>query len=377
MRDTFGDALSFTIFGESHGVAIGGVLHGVAPGVRIDEQFISFQMEKRRAKSAASTKRKEPDKVMFLSGVKDGVATGSAIAFEILNTNTKSEHYKNTQNLLRPGHADYTAYAKYSGYQDARGGGHFSGRITAPIVAAGSIFFDLLSKNNIKIGTQLLSCANIKDKPFSTNFYDIDKEIDYLNAIDEEFATLDSEKGKQMFNAAVDAANDGDSVGGILQTCILGLPAGLGEPFFTSIESVISKAMFSIPAIKGIEFGLGFDFANIKGSTANDEFYIDEKQNKILTKTNNNGGINGGISNGMPIVFRTVIKPTPSIFKIQNTVNYSTKQNATLQIQGRHDPCIAHRARVVQDSFTALAIADLLNMSYGTAWQNKKINNML
>ncbi len=379
MRDTFGNALSFTIFGESHGAAIGGVISGIAPGVRIDENFIAFQMEKRRAKSAASTKRTEADKVEFLSGVKNGFATGSAIAFKILNTNTKSKDYEKTQSLLRPGHADFTAYAKYKGFQDARGGGHFSGRLTAPVVAAGSIFFDLLAKNNIKIGTQLLSCANITDTPFSDNLEKLGAEIDALNAIEQDFATIDTEKGKQMFDATLLASQNGDSVGGVLQTCILGLPAGLGEPFFTSIESVISQAMFSIPAVKGIEFGLGFKFAQLNGSSANDEFYIKENdsKNKILTKTNNNAGINGGISNGMPIIFRTVVKPTPSIFKQQQTVDYDAKQNATLQIQGRHDPCIAHRARVVQDSFAALAIADLLNMNYGTSWQvNNSINNL-
>ncbi len=373
MRDTIGNAVTFTLFGESHGEAIGGVLQGVAAGVRINEEFISLQMDKRRAKGSASTKRHEADKVQFLSGVKNGFATGTAIAFSIQNTNTNSTHYNKTADLLRPGHADYTAYAKYGGFQDIRGGGHFSGRLTAPIVAAGSIFMHLLNTKHINIATHLLNCAGVQDESFSKDEQVLKQQMELLNSIKDDFAVLNKKAGDDMLNKALKAKEDGDSVGGVLETCITGLPAGLGEPFFSSIESVLSSLLFSMPAVKGIEFGAGFSFANMTGSTANDAFCMDETQNKIITSTNNNGGINGGISNGMPIILRTVIKPTPSIYKMQNTVNYALKQNTTLQIEGRHDPCIVHRARVVQDSLVALGIADIITMQHGLTWQTNKL----
>ncbi len=373
MRDTFGEGISFTLFGESHGTAIGGVLHGVAPGVFIDMDFIAQQTTKRRAKGDASTKRQEPDDVIFLSGIKDGYATGTAIAFEIKNTNTKSADYKSTQDLLRPGHADYTAHAKYGGFQDARGGGHFSGRLTAPVVVAGSILQSVLMQKGVYIGTHILRCANVSDDNFAFDETALKSQIDKLNGITEGFAALNSDTAKAMLDEVLIAAKEGDSVGGVLETAVLGLPAGLGEPFFTSVESVLSSLLFSMPAVKGVEFGAGFAIADEKGSTANDEFYMRKsgETQQIATKTNNNGGINGGITNGMPIIFRTAVKPTPSIFKQQNTVDFANAKDATLQIHGRHDPCIVHRARVVQDSLVALGLAELLNMTRGTAWQHK------
>ncbi len=373
MRDTFGNAVTFTLFGESHGSAIGGVLQGIAPGVRIDDNFITAQMEKRRAKGNASTKRHEADAVHFLSGVKNGFATGTAIAFFIQNTNTKSGDYAKTADLLRPGHADFTAHAKYHGFQDARGGGHFSGRLTAPIVTAGGIILHLLATKNIKIATHVLRCGNVCDDAFSNNEQELNAQLDSLNSITDGFAVLNSKSGENMLSAVLKAAEDKDSVGGVLETCITGVPAGLGEPFFTSIESVLSQVLFSMPAVKGVEFGAGFAIANMTGSTANDSIYIDKIDEKIKTKTNNNGGINGGISNGMPIILRTAIKPTPSIYKEQNTVDYAQKQNATLQIAGRHDPCIVHRARVVQDSLVALGLADIFTMSHGLTWQTGNV----
>ncbi len=371
MRDSFGSAITFTLFGESHGPAIGGVLHGVAPGVQIDEEFIATQMDKRRAKGSASTKRHEADKVTFLSGVKNGFATGTAIAFCIENANTKSKDYDKTANLLRPGHADYTAYAKYKGFQDVRGGGHFSGRLTAPIVTAGSIFLHMLQTKNVKIATHMLSCACVQDAPFSVNAQKLEAQIEKLNAITDDFAVIDKNAGEKMMSEIIKAADEGDSVGGVLETCITGLPPGIGEPFFSSMESVLAQLLFSMPAVKGVEFGTGFAIAGMRASTANDSFYIDEDSapEKIMTRTNNNGGINGGITNGMPIILRTAIKPTPSIYKKQQTVDFATMQNATLQISGRHDPCIVHRARVVQDSLVALGIADVITMQCGTSWQ--------
>ena len=367
MRDTFGNALSLTLFGESHGAAIGAIIHGLAPGVAIDEAFMAAQMDKRRAKGALSTARTEADTVQLLSGVQGGFATGTALCLQIANTNTRSADYAKTQDLLRPGHADYTAHAKYHGFQDARGGGHFSGRLTAPLVAAGSIFTKLLQQKGVTIATHLAQCGGVADADFSQDVTVLKAQLDALN--DADFAVLDADKAQQMAAAIEAAAAKGDSVGGVLETVVLGLPAGLGEPFFTSIESQLAALLFSIPAVKGVEFGDGFGLAALKGSQANDAFVM--SGSTIQTTTNRNGGINGGISNGMPLVLRTAVKPTPSIYKTQNTVDFTTKQNATLQIHGRHDPCVVHRARVVQDSLVAFGIADLCSMAFGNTWQQE------
>ncbi|MEG1924461.1 MAG: chorismate synthase [Ruthenibacterium sp.] len=372
MRDTYGHAITLTLFGESHGAAVGAVVSGLAAGVAVDTDFMASQMEKRRAKGAISTARTEADKVEILSGALHGVATGTALTLQIANTAAHSEDYAKTSGLLRPGHADYTAYAKYHGFQDARGGGHFSGRLTAPLVAAGSIFTKLLASKGVTIATHLLQCAGVTDAAFSADADALKAQADVLNGMD--FAVLDSEKAQAMTAAITAAAAEGDSVGGILETVILGLPAGFGEPFFTSVESVLSELLFSMPAVKGVEFGDGFGFASLRGSSANDAFRM--RGGKIVTATNRNGGINGGITNGMPILLRTVVKPTPSIYQMQNTVDFETKQNAALQISGRHDPCIVHRARVVQDSLCALGVADLCSMARGTAWQEAGAWNM-
>lgn len=372
MRDTFGNAVTLTLYGESHGAAIGAVLCGVAAGVRVDETFLAAQMDKRRAKGRISTARTEGDAVRILSGVKDGFATGTAIALQIENTNTKSGDYAKTQDLLRPGHADYTAHAKYHGFQDARGGGHFSGRLTAPLVAAGSIFTHLFAEKGVQIATHLARCAGVEDAPFAQDETTLRAQQARLNEMD--FAVLDEAAGARMQAEIESAAAEGDSVGGVLETVITGLPAGFGEPFFTSVESVLAQLLLSMPAVKGIEFGAGFAFADLRGSTANDAFYMEH--DVVRTKTNSNGGINGGITNGMPIVVRTVVKPTPSIYKAQDTVDFSAKENAVLQIAGRHDPCILHRARVVQDSLVALGLADVCSMAQGTRWQEGATWNM-
>lgn len=367
MSNTLGKAITVTLFGESHGASVGCVLDGVAAGVKMDEGFMAQQMDKRRAKGTISTARQEADAVHIQSGVVNGVCTGTPICLLIENTNTKSADYAKTQTLLRPGHADYTAHVKYKGFEDARGGGHFSGRLTAPLVAAGSIFTHLLAGKGVCIATHMAECAGVKDNTFAQDAKTMAQQMAALNAQD--FAVLDAEKGLAMQQLIEMAAKDGDSVGGILETVITGLPVGLGEPFFGSVESELAKALFSIPAVKGVEFGLGFAFADKKGSTANDAFTVQAE--KISTKTNHNGGINGGITNGMPIVLRTVVKPTPSIYKPQSTVDIAAMQNATLQLAGRHDPCIVHRARVVQDSLCALVLADLATQMYGTAWQEE------
>ena len=360
MKNTFGNNVTITIFGESHGEGIGAILDGMAPGIPVDKDFLISQMDKRRAKGRISTQRHESDEVEILSGVFDGKTTGTPICFVIKNNNTQSNDYSDTRYLARPGHADYTAYQKYHGFEDYRGGGHFSGRITAGLVAAGAVAISALKQKGIHIGTHIKKCAGISDREFD----DILNDINYLNTTD--FAVLDNIASQKMNDAIERAANDGDSVGGILETAVTGLPAGVGEPWFDSVESMISHILFSVPAVKGVEFGSGFEMADMNGSAANDPFYTDGKTTSTLT--NHNGGINGGITNGMPLVVRCAIKPTPSIYKQQNTINFETNQNAELVIKGRHDPCIIHRARVVADSAIAIALCDMLSTHFGTDW---------
>ena len=355
MKNTFGHNFSVTILGESHGEAIGAVIDGLAPGIHLDMDFINSVMDHRKAKGRISTQRKEADELHIVSGYFNGYTTGTPLTILIQNTNTRSNDYEKTKNRLRPSHADYTAQEKYLGYQDYRGGGHFSGRITAPLVAAGAIAMQVLKEKGIQIGTHIAKMKDIEDEAFSTDNELLEAQIHAMNQVD--FAVLKEEAGQAMHALIEDAAAQGDSVGGILESCILHVPAGIGEPFFDSIESTLSHLLFSVPAVKGVEFGLGFGFADCYGSEANDALvYHDHME----TRTNHNGGINGGISNGMPIMIRTVIKPTPSIYKEQDTVDLATHEAVKLQIQGRHDPAIIHRARVVVDSVLALGILDLL-----------------
>ena len=371
MKNTFGSNLSLTIFGESHGRAIGAVLDGMAAGLPVDEAFLAACMDKRRARGdGLSTPRVEADAVQLLSGVVNGRTTGTAIALMIENTNTRSGDYAKTADLLRPGHADYTAYAKYHGFQDARGGGHFSGRVTAALVAGGAIVLSALHRAGIDITTHIAECAGIADTRFAQDdAAQLSAQVEALASKPEGFAVLD-ETVEEPMKAAIRAAGaEGDSVGGMLETAVLGLPAGIGEPYFDSVESEIAHLVFSVPAVKGIEFGTGFGFADQKGSEANDPFRM--KGSKVVTATNHNAGLNGGISNGMPVVFRTVVKPTPSIYKEQETVDYIAKQDAPLSIQGRHDPCIVPRAAIVQTCAAALAVGDLMTARYGTAWMER------
>ncbi len=358
MKNTFGQSVAVTLFGESHGPAVGAVIDGLAPGIPVDEGFIAEQLKKRRPAGKISTARIEEDKFEILSGVFNGRTTGTPITIVIPNENVKSGDYSDISRLARPGHADYTANLKYHGFEDYRGGGHFSGRITAALVAVGAIAISALRAKGIKIGTHISSCAGITDREFS----DLDTEIDLLNSLD--FAVLDPEIAAAMTEKIEAAASEGDSVGGVLETAVLGFPAGVGEPFFDGVESVLAHALFSVPAVKGVSFGSGFALAEMRGSTANDQF--EAVGDKIITKTNRAGGINGGITNGMPLLFRCAIKPTPSIFKSQNTVDYIKRENAVLQLKGRHDPAIIHRARVVIDSVAAVALCDLLAQRLGT-----------
>lgn len=344
------------LFGESHSAAIGMVLNGLPPGIKLDLDLIRHQLDLRKPKGKISTTRHEGDDFKIVSGFFNGHTTGTPLCFMIENTVQKSGDYEKTASLLRPSHADFTAYEKYNGFQDYRGGGHFSGRLTAPIVAAGAICIQLLRENGIAIGTHIASLGGLIDTPLSCDNEALTRQISELSTL--YFPVLDAEIASSMRGKIEEVQGDGDSIGGILETVVINLPTGVGEPFFHSIESNLSSLLFSIPGIKGVEFGAGFKFAEKKGSEANDQFCAD--YGGIKTVTNNNGGINGGISNGMPITIRCVVKPTPSIFKPQQTVNYSTKQEEQLSIKGRHDPAIIHRARVVVDSVVAIGLLDLM-----------------
>ena len=356
MKNTFGQSVAVTLFGESHGEYIGAVLDGLAPGLAVDEAFIRHQLSLRRPQGKISTARVEADEFKIVSGVFNRKTTGTPLCILIPNTNTRSGDY--TPNIPRPGHADYAAECKYHGYQDPRGGGHFSGRITAALVAAGAIAISALRQNGILIGTHISRISDICDRTFHSYESDIETLADLA------FPVLDSAKADLMRACIEDAASEGDSVGGILETAVIGLPAGIGEPWFDTVEGMLSHALFSIPAIKGVEFGTGFGMADLRGSQANDAFRM--QNGRVVTTTNHNGGINGGITNGMPIIFRCAVKPTPSIFQEQESVDLAKGQNTTLNLAGRHDPAIIHRARVVVDSVVALVLCDLLALRFGT-----------
>lgn len=364
-RNIFGSALTISLFGESHGPAVGAMIDGLAPGIPLDEDFIAWEMEKRRAVGALSTPRQEEDHVEFLSGVHNGHTTGTSLCLLIHNKNTRPSDYAQLQNIPRPGHADFTGKVKYRGFADMRGGGHFSGRLTAPLVAAGAICRWLLLQRGVLLGTHLFSCAGVEDAPLPEEPETLRHALAELNG--KPFAVLDEDAGQQMQEAIAAAKEEGDSVGGVLETVVTGLPAGLGEPFFGSIESELAALLFSIPAVKGVEFGLGFGFAYLRGSQAGDAFVLQD--GGVQTATNLNGGINGGITNGMPLVVRTVVKPTPSIQLPQPSVNLSTGEAVALSIKGRHDPCILHRARAVADAAVAFGLCDLFNQQFGIGWQ--------
>lgn len=360
MKNTLGTNVKLTVFGESHGEAVGAILDGIASGIPVNTDFLDYQLSLRRPVGKISTPRVERDNYKILSGVFEGKTTGTPICIVIPNENTASKDYGEIRSKARPGHADFTAFAKYHGFEDYRGGGHFSGRITAGIVAVGAIALSALENKGIKIGTHINRLAGIDDKGYT----DYLSDINALNR--KQFAVIDDGIAEKMQSKIIEASALGDSVGGVLETAITGLPAGVGEPWFDSIESMLSHALFSIPAVKGVEFGTGFAIADMLGSQANDAFCLNN--GVVTTATNNNGGINGGITNGMPIVFRCAVKPTPTIAKEQNTVDFIENKETVLRAKGRHDPCIVHRARVVVDSITAIVLCDILSGRYGTDW---------
>ena len=360
MKNTFGSSVAVTLFGESHGEMIGAVIDGLAPGIDVDMAYIAHMLTLRRPSGRISTPRQEKDEFRIVSGVLGGKTTGTPISILIPNENVRSGDYAKMQTVARPSHADYTAQCKYHGYQDARGGGHFSGRITAALVAAGAICKSALEKKGVLIGTHVKRCAGVSDREFC----DLAADIRALN--EKVFAVLEASCEETMKAAILAAAQEGDSVGGVLETAIVGLPAGVGEPWFDSIESQLAHMMFSIPAVKGVEFGAGFAIADMRGSAANDPMRMEN--GRVVTTSNHNGGVGGGITNGMPVILRTAIKPTPTIFRPQETIDFGDMTDAVLTPKGRHDPAIVHRARVVQDAAAAIVMCDALAMRFGTDW---------
>lgn len=360
MKNSIGTSITLTLAGESHGPELCVVLDGLAPGLKVDEASIAGRLASRRPQGPTDTARREKDEFRIVSGVFEGRTTGAPLTILIPNADVRSADYERFKGIARPSHADYTAHVKYAGFEDYRGGGHFSGRVTAGIVAAGAILLDALASRGILIGTHILSCAGVADRPFAA-----EPEKDILSLLDAEFPVLGDCAGA-MCEAVAAARADGDSVGGIVQTAISGLPAGVGEPWFGSLEGQIANAVFSIGGVKGVEFGAGFALAGMRGSEANDPFRIND--GRIVTSGNRNGGVNGGISNGMPVVFNTAVKPTPTISRPQLTVDMLKGTECEFAFAGRHDPAIVRRICIVLTGITALVTADLLALRYGTDW---------
>ncbi len=365
MKSVYGNNLTLTLFGESHGEAIGAVLDGLAPGIPLDLSEIRLRMEQRRGAAALSTARREADEISLVSGYFEGHTTGAPLTILIHNEDTRSADYRQLQNQMRPSHADWAARCKYHGFEDYRGGGHFSGRITAPVVAAGTICRQILRSRGIVLGSHLLRCGGVADTPFPAEEAALKAALERCAASD--FPVLDKTAGEAMRQRITEARAVQDSVGGVIETAVVGLEPGLGEPWFWSVESQLSHLLFSIPGVKGVEFGAGFSIAEMTGSTANDPFRYDET-GRVITETNRSGGIQGGITNGMPLTLRVAVKPTPSIGREQRTVDLTLGQNAALSIRGRHDPAIVHRARVVVEAAVAFGLVDLAAARYGTDW---------
>lgn len=355
MSSTWGTNIELTLFGESHGDAIGVVIGHLPAGLMLDYDEIASEMKRRApGQHSLTTSRKEADCVKIISGVLNGVTTGAPLCAMIENTNQHSSDYDILKEVMRPSHSDYSAYVKYKGFNDVRGSGHFSGRLTAPLVFAGAIAKQILKQKGIYVGSHILSIQDVCDHHFDVNI--TKEDFDSLTDI----PTLNKEVYESMKDRIQSAKEQGDSVGGKIECAIINVPAGYGNPFFDSLESHISSLMFSIPALKSISFGLSDDMTLLRGSEANDCY--DYEGEKVKTSSNFNGGILGGISNGMPIVFHVGIKPTSSISKIQKTINVKTQENTTLQLQGRHDPCIVLRARVVVEAVAALSLLDMMGV---------------
>ena len=352
MSSTYGEHLKLSIFGQSHAPAIGMTLDGIPAGLPVDfEKLQAFLNRRAPGQNDYSTPRKEEDRPEFLSGLLNGFTCGAPIAAIIRNTNTRSGDYANLKDCPRPGHADYTAEIKYHGFQDPAGGGHFSGRLTAPLCIAGGLCKQWLAGKGIRVGAHIAAIAGVEDKAF-------DPMDPNLDAVGTDFPVLNPEAGAKMRQAVSNARMAQDSVGGIIECAVTGLPVGLGEPMFGGVEGKIAQIVYGIPAVKGVEFGIGFEAAKLRGSENNDSFRIEN--GRVVTKTNHCGGILGGITSGMPLLFRAAIKPTPSISQVQQSVSLSREENQELIVKGRHDPCIVPRAVPVVEAAAAIAIFDLL-----------------
>lgn len=351
-----GSHLRLSIFGQSHGAAIGMTLDGLPPGEGVDlHQLQQFLDRRAPGQNAWSTPRKEADTPEFLSGLLDDRTCGAPLAAIIRNSNTKSQDYAQLRDVPRPGHADLTAQLKYGGFQDASGGGHFSGRLTAPLCIAGGICLQLLRRRGIFLGAHIASIEGVSDAPFDPLTV---SEADFAHIASSEFPVFHEEAGIRMQEAIAKARQEQDSVGGVIECAIVGLPAGLGEPMFDGMENRLAQMLFSIPAVKGVDFGAGFSAAALRGSAHNDAFYWEG--DRVKTRTNHHGGILGGITSGMPLTFRTAIKPTPSIAKTQESIRFSTHESVPLSVQGRHDPCIVPRAIPCVEAAAALVLLDAL-----------------
>lgn len=356
MSSTWGENLKLSVFGESHGPAIGVVLDGLPAGEPIDFGEIAAQMTRRApGRDKTATQRKESDTPEILSGVVDGHTTGTPLCAVIKNSGAHSGDYADFKRFPRPGHADFTALCRYGGFSDYRGGGHFSGRLTAPLVFAGAVCRSILEKRGVTIGSHLYEIGNVRDMVFDP----VHIEQETLQALSQSNFPVLEEKSEGAMRAVIeDARKDCDSVGGIVECAAVGLPGGYGDPMFGGVENRLASILFGIPAVKGLEFGAGFEAARLRGSENNDVFVMED--NTVKTSTNRHGGILGGITTGMPLIFRLAFKPTPSIFKPQQTVDLETGQPATLKIEGRHDPCVVVRAAPVVEAVTAVCLLDLL-----------------
>lgn len=355
---SLGEKVKVTIFGQSHSAAIGAVIEGLPAGFEIDfDRVRNFMKRRAPGRNLMSTQRKEADEFEVLSGIADGRTCGAPLCMMIKNSDARSSDYEKLKLVPRPGHADFTAYMKYGGFNDIRGGGQFSGRMTAPLCFAGAVCIQILEKMGIHLAAHIESVHGVKDKRFDAVSV-TKQELEGIAAKD--FPVISDECGEKMKQEIENARRNGDSAGGSIELAAIGVPCGLGGPLFGGIESKISSAVFGIPAVKGIEFGAGFDVCNMYGSENNDEFYAEN--GTVKTKTNNHGGILGGISSGMPLIFRAALKPTPSISAEQTSVNLKTMENEKLAVTGRHDPCIVHRAVPAVEAAAAIVIADLMEI---------------
>ena len=352
-----GNKIKIEIFGESHSPTIGMTLTGLPSGEKIDfDRLYEFMSRRAPGRDATSTARKEADMPQFLCGVVDGVTTGAPVTAVIHNSDQHSKDYEKLRNTPRPSHSDYAAYVKYDGKNDIRGGGAFSGRLTAPLCIGGGIAKQILEKRGISVAAHVYSIGGVCDIPF-----DAVNPCDVEAPGKKDFPTVSDEAGERMRKVILDAKADGDSIGGVVECVVTGIDAGFGGPLFEGVEGRISQALFGIPAVKGVEFGAGFKVSEMRGSECNDPF--EYKDGKVVTVTNNSGGIQGGITNGMPITVRAAFKPTPSIAKEQKTVDLATKENTVLTIGGRHDPCVVVRAVAAVEAAVAITILDLLEES--------------